>query len=148
MKIDGNPESLGVELGLQVETRHARHADIGNDARTLVPAAGIQEFLRRGEGLCGEPCFVEGVGQRLARMCASSSMIASHLEVRGFAIELKYRSKAPASFQVRPKGPSARLALAEIARQTQNAAWRSQLGTPGLQAIAVLADAARCAAWR
>src|SRR5437667_7020032 len=42
-----NPAVLSVELGLQFQTGHSRHANIRDQACSLVLLAGLQELLRR-----------------------------------------------------------------------------------------------------
>jgi hypothetical protein len=47
--------SFGLKLCLQFNTRHARHANVGNQACGLVPGAGIQELLCGVEAERGHP---------------------------------------------------------------------------------------------
>ena len=61
---DRNAKTGGVEVGLQIQARDARHADVRNQARALAP--GLQELLRRRERACRKSRFVEEVQQRLA----------------------------------------------------------------------------------
>src|SRR4029453_17874906 len=42
---NGDPDLLRVEPGLQLEARHARHADVGDQAGRQVLRAGVQELL-------------------------------------------------------------------------------------------------------
>ena len=42
---------IGVQLGLQIQTGHSRHPDIGDQTRRPLLLAGRQEFLGRRERL-------------------------------------------------------------------------------------------------
>ena len=46
--------SLGLKVRLQFKTGHARHANIGNQARSLTSSFGIQELFRGAEATCGQ----------------------------------------------------------------------------------------------
>ena len=46
--------SLGLKLPLQFKTGHARHANVGNQARSLAPSLGIQELFRGAEAKRGQ----------------------------------------------------------------------------------------------
>src|SRR6266849_7010970 len=40
---DRNPATFGVQLRLQLETRHSRHTDVRDQTRNLMLLAGLQE---------------------------------------------------------------------------------------------------------
>jgi hypothetical protein len=46
--------SLGLKLRLQLKTGHARHANIGDQARSLASGFGPQELFRRAEAKRGQ----------------------------------------------------------------------------------------------
>jgi hypothetical protein len=46
---------FGVELRLQFKTGHARHANVGDQARGLVSGVGIEELFRGAEAECRQP---------------------------------------------------------------------------------------------
>ena len=49
---DRNPATFGVQLRLQFQTRHSRHADIRDQTGSLVLFARLQEFFRRRKASC------------------------------------------------------------------------------------------------
>src|SRR5882672_4425770 len=49
---DWNPAMFGVQLRLQFETGHSRHADVRDQTCNLMLLPGLQEFFRRGKRLC------------------------------------------------------------------------------------------------
>ena len=51
MKMIGILQRSSVQLRLQFETGHSRHADIRDQTCSLVLLAGLQEFFRRGKRL-------------------------------------------------------------------------------------------------
>jgi len=46
--------SLGLKLRLQFKTGHARHANVGDQARSLASGFGIQEMFRGAEAKRGQ----------------------------------------------------------------------------------------------
>ena len=46
---EGHAVSLGTQMGLQIETAHRRHLNIGYHARGIIQVRRFQEFLGRGE---------------------------------------------------------------------------------------------------
>ena len=51
---DRYAESFGLELRLQVQAGHARHANVADHTRGLVSGFEIKELFRRGEAECGQ----------------------------------------------------------------------------------------------
>jgi hypothetical protein len=47
--------SFSLELRLQVKSGHARHANIGDQARSLVSGSRLQKLFRRTEAERGQP---------------------------------------------------------------------------------------------
>jgi hypothetical protein len=53
-KDDWQRTSLGLKLCLQFKTGHARHANVGDQARSLASGFGIQEMFRGAEAKRGQ----------------------------------------------------------------------------------------------
>src|ERR1700756_1858409 len=47
----GNLAALGIELRLQLKTRHSRHTNVRDQTCDLMPLAGLQKFFRGGKRL-------------------------------------------------------------------------------------------------
>jgi hypothetical protein len=56
--------SLGLKLRLQFKTGHARHANVGDQARSRVSGLGIQELLRGVEAKRGQAVGLDQILQR------------------------------------------------------------------------------------
>ncbi len=64
-KDDGNVASLFFQLGLQLETRHLRHADVNDQARGLAMQIGSEEVFGGSEGPRRKPRRLHKVAQRI-----------------------------------------------------------------------------------
>ena len=62
---DRNIAFLFFQLGLQLQTRHLRHADVNDQARSLTMQIGFEEFFRGSKALCDQPSRFHQVAQRI-----------------------------------------------------------------------------------
>src|SRR5713226_1056889 len=62
---DRNIAFLFFQLGLQLQTRHLRHADINDQARGLTMQIGLEEFFRGSDAASHEPSRLHEVAQRI-----------------------------------------------------------------------------------
>ena len=62
---DGNVAFLFFQPGLQLETRHLRHADVNDQASRPIMQIGREEVFRASEALCRKPCRLHKVAQRI-----------------------------------------------------------------------------------
>lgn len=69
---DENDGDLAVGVGqppLQIDAAHPRQAHIEDQARCMSPVGGIEEFFRRGEGICQKASGLHDAPQRLTKGC-------------------------------------------------------------------------------
>jgi hypothetical protein len=62
-KDDRNVAVLFSELGLQLQTRHPRHADVNDQARSFTMQIGFEELFRGSKTPCGQPRSFHQVAQ-------------------------------------------------------------------------------------
>ena len=60
---DGYSAAFGLKLRLHFKTGHARHANVGDQARGFVSSFGIQELLRGAKAERGQPIRLDQVLQ-------------------------------------------------------------------------------------
>ena len=63
-KDDWYSASLGLKLRLQFKTGHPRHANVGDQARSLVAGLGIEEFSRGAKAESGQAVRLDQIFQR------------------------------------------------------------------------------------
>jgi hypothetical protein len=56
---------LFLQPGLQIQTRHFRHTDVNDQARSLVMQIGFEEFFGRSKAPGGQSCCLHQVVQRI-----------------------------------------------------------------------------------
>ena len=64
MKMIGIRHRFGLKLRLQFKAGHARHPNVGDQARGLVSGFGIQELFRGAEAERGQPVGFDQILQR------------------------------------------------------------------------------------
>ena len=64
-KDDGKVAFLVFQPGLQLQTRHLRHADVNDQTRSLTMQIGFEEVLRASEAPCRKPRCLHKVAQRI-----------------------------------------------------------------------------------
>ena len=79
---DRNVGFLFLQLGLQLQTRHLRHADIKDQARGLTMQIGFEEFFRRSEAPCDSSPAASMRSRSESCIASSSSIIAIIWDVR------------------------------------------------------------------
>jgi hypothetical protein len=62
---DRNVAFLFFQPGLQLQTRHLRHADVNDQARGRRMQIGFEEFFRGSEAPCDQPRRLQKVAQRI-----------------------------------------------------------------------------------
>src|ERR1700735_527610 len=64
-KDDGKVAFLFFQLGLQLQARHLRHADVNDQARGRAMQIGFEELLGGAEAPSRKPCSLQEVAQRV-----------------------------------------------------------------------------------